>query len=258
LLLIVSATYVFCAVQAARKPRLGQPPPGPPGLGKPRLLDGGDGLWLVVADAPPSRYGEDAVRRGLHDLKWLSRCAVGHEAVVEHWLRAGALVPMKLFTIFENDFRAVTEVGRRRRDIDRSLARLAGRREWGVRIRAVSGAGSARIRGARSTTHVSGTSYLAAKRQRHQAAREQLARSRSQMNDAFNALAAVSDDAQRHPPPAAGAETTRLALDAAFLVSNRTAARFRIVVRRLARQLRSAGYGVELTGPWPPYNFVDA
>jgi hypothetical protein len=222
------------------------------------LLDGGAGLWLVVADAPLSRYGEESVQRGLQDLKWLSRCAVGHEAVVEHWLRAPAVVPMKLFTIFENDFRAVTEIGRRRRDIERSMARVAGRREWGVRIRVAPGSRAGRTRTLRPSRRVSGASYLAAKRQMHSAAREQLARSRTQMNDAFDTLAGVSDDAQRHPPAAGGADTTRLALDAAFLVKIRTAARFRATVRRLARQLRSEGYGVELTGPWPPYNFIEA
>jgi hypothetical protein len=165
---------------------------------------------------------------------------------------------MKLFTIFENDFRAVTEIGRRRRDIDRSIARVAGRREWGVRIRVVHGARGGRTRPAGPARRVSGASYLAAKRQMHTAAREQVARSRAQMNDAFNTLAAASDDAQRHPPAAAGADTMRLALDAAFLVTTRTAARFRATVRRLARRLRSEGYGVELTGPWPPYNFIEA
>ena len=59
------ATYVYCAVQAHRKPNLGRAPSGPPGLGEHRLLDGGRGLWLVVADAPLSRYGEPSIQRGL-------------------------------------------------------------------------------------------------------------------------------------------------------------------------------------------------
>src|SRR5438045_457998 len=133
------ATYVYCAVQARRKPDLRRAPAGLPGLGQHRLLDGGGDLWLVVADAPVSRYGEASIQRGLRKLSWLSRCAVAHEAVVEHFLRAPAVVPMKLFTIFENDFRALAEIGRKRQQLDRSMRRVAGRREWGVRIRAVPG-----------------------------------------------------------------------------------------------------------------------
>ncbi len=247
------ATYVYCAVQAHRKPGLGRAPSGPPGLGKHRLLDGGRGLWLVVADAPLSRYSEASIQRGLHDLKWLSRCAVAHEAVVEYCLRARAVVPMKLFTIFESDFRALAEIGRKRQQLDRSMRRVAGRREWGVRIRAVPGSGA--VRPVREVT--TGASYLAAKKQARDATRELAARGQSRMNRAFAALAALAADAQRHPPPAGGEQKTRLLLDAAFLVETRGIARFRAATRHLARDLGRDGYGVEVTGPWPPYNFIE-
>jgi hypothetical protein len=250
------ATYVYCAVQAYRKPSLGRAPSGPPGLGKLRLLDGGRGLWLVVADAPLPRYGEASIQHGLHDLKWLSRCAVAHEAVVEYCLRARAVVPMKLFTIFESDVRALAEIGRKRRQLDRSLRRVAGRREWGVRIRAVPGSGVVRpARPVRTVT--TGASYLAAKKEARDATRELAVRGQSRVNRAFAALAALAVDAERHPPPAGGEQKTRLLLDAAFLVGTRGIARFRAVTRRLARELGRDGYGVEVTGPWPPYNFIE-
>jgi hypothetical protein len=256
----MSATYIYCAVRARPKPRLGRPPAGLPGLGKQRLLDAGDDLWLVAADAPLSRYGEASIQRGLHDMKWLSRCAVGHEAVVEHWLCEPAVVPMKLFTIFENDFRAVTEIGRRRAEVDRSLTRVAGRREWGVRIRMVPASAAdaagkrARTAAARART---GASYLAAKREVRDSARELAALAQARVSDAFATLAALSVDAQRHPPPAGGAQNTRLLLDAAFLVAISGTPRFRQAAQRLARGLGKDGYGVEVTGPWPPYNFIE-
>jgi hypothetical protein len=250
------ATYVYCAVQADRKPSLSRAPSGPPGLGEPRLLDGGRGLWLVVADAPLSRYGEASIQRGLHDLEWLSRCAVAHEAVVEYCLRAQAVVPMKLFTIFENDVRALAEIGRKRAQLDRSLRLVAGRREWGVRIRAVPlPGGPASVRPSKRVK--TGASYLAAKKQAQDATRELAANGHARVNRAFATLAALAADAQRHPPAAGGAQTTRLLLDAAFLVANRGIARFRSATRRMARDLSRDGYAVEVTGPWPPYNFIE-
>lgn len=252
------ATYVYCAVQAPRKPSLRHLPPGPPGLGTHRLLDAGGHLWLVVADAPLSRYGEEQIRRGLHDMKWLSRCAVGHEAVVERCLRARAVVPMKLFTIFENDFRAATEIERQRDEIDASMKRVAGRREWGVRVRALPSSGLApKGRARRAPAGRTGASYLTAKKHVRDAAREMAARARTRVNRGFSTLAALSADARRHAPPA-GAESARLLLDAAFLVTIRGTARFRAATRRLARSLSRNGYGVEVTGPWPPYNFIES
>lgn len=250
------ATYVYCAVQALRKPNLGRAPSGPPGLGAHRLLDAGHGLWLVVADAAPSRFGEASIQRGLHDLKWLSRCAVAHEAVVEYFVRARAVVPMKLFTIFESDSRALAEIARTRQQLDRSIGHVAGGREWGVRIRAVPNPGAPRP--ARRLKKVeTGASYLAAKKQARDTTRERAERGRVRVERAFTALAALSVDVRRHPPPPGGAQSTRLLLDAAFLVRNPVAARFRTATRQLARDLRDVGYGVEVTGPWPPYNFIE-
>ncbi len=254
------ATYVYCAVQAHRKPNLGRGPSGPPGLGKCRLLDGGCGLWLIVADAPLPRYGEASIQHRLHDMTWLSRCAVAHEAVVEYCLRARAVVPMKLFTIFENDLRALAEIGRKRQQLDRSMRRVAGNREWGVRIRVVPGSGVVRLaRPARTAKAVTtGASYLVAKKQARDATRELTERGQARVNRAFATLAALAVDAQRHPPPAGGEQKTRLLLDAAFLVGTRRIARFRAATRRLARDLGRDGYGVEVTGPWPPYNFIES
>ena len=251
------ATYVYCAVQSRRKPHFRHLPPGPPGLGAHRLLDAGGDLWLVVADAPLSRYGEEPIRSGLRDMKWLSRCAVGHEAVVEHCQRARAVVPMKLFTIFENDFRAATEIERQRGEIDASMKRVAGRREWGVRVRAIPPSGlPPKGRPRQAPGGRTGASYLTAKKQVRDAAREMAARAQTRVNRAFSTLAALSADARRHTPPA-GAESARLLLDAAFLVAIRGTARFRAATRRLAGSLSRDGYAVEVTGPWPPYNFIE-
>ena len=251
------ATYVYCAVQALRKPNAGRAPSGPPGLGTHRLLDAGHGLWLVVADAPPARFGEASIQRGLHDLKWLSRCAVAHEAVVEYFVRARAVIPMKLFTIFESDSRALAEIARNRRaarPLDPPCRRRArmGRSHQG-RSRPVP------VRPVRPLRKIeTGASYLAAKKQARDTTRERAERGRARVERAFTALAALSVDVRRHPPPPGGAQSTRLLLDAAFLVRNPVAARFRTATRQLARDLRDDGYGVEVTGPWPPYNFIES
>src|SRR6266705_507350 len=111
--------YVYCLIGSVRRPTLARMPAGLPGLGPVRLLDTGDpnavktlrlGVlrkWLAVADAPLSRYGEETINSRLSDLDWVSRAAVAHEAVVEAFIDAAAVLPMKLFTIFTNDERAL-------------------------------------------------------------------------------------------------------------------------------------------------------
>src|SRR5258705_1842597 len=100
-------TYVYCVVADDRRPKLTRVPRGLAGMGPVRLLDVDAGLYAVVADAPLEKYGEAAINKGLTDLDWVSRAALGHEAVVEAFIDKTAILPMKLFTIFTTDDRAV-------------------------------------------------------------------------------------------------------------------------------------------------------
>jgi len=46
------ATYLYCLLRRSRAPDLSRAPAELPGLGRPRALDAGKGLWLIAADAP--------------------------------------------------------------------------------------------------------------------------------------------------------------------------------------------------------------
>jgi hypothetical protein len=239
-----TATYVYCAVQASGTPLIARMPSGLPGLGKPRLVDVGNGLWIVVGDAPLPQYGEASIARGLTDLDWVSRCAIAHESVVERWIRAQAVVPMKLFTIFESDERALAYVRQQRRRLDRIIRRVAGRCELGVRIRLASPPAPER----RPKRATSGTGYLAAKKQVRDTARDQAKRGQSHANAVFATLASKAAEAERHSPPAGGSVPSRVLLDAAFLVDTGRVEPFRAVTRRLTRELKREGFSLELTG----------
>jgi hypothetical protein len=47
-----------------------------------------------------------------------------------------------------------------------------------------------------------------------------------------------------------------LLLDAAFLVPRTRGRRFETTVGRQARKLEPKGYLISLSGPWPPYSFM--
>ena len=47
-----------------------------------------------------------------------------------------------------------------------------------------------------------------------------------------------------------------LLLDAAFLVPRSRSAQFRALVGRQSKALASHGYQLTMSGPWPPYTFI--
>jgi hypothetical protein len=238
-------TYVYCAARAARPPRLGRVR-GVPDTGAPRVLDGG-GLWLLVATARRARYDGDALAAALRDVAWVSAAAVAHDRVIGRWLGADAVVPLRPFTLFGDDARALAWARRRRRALDRLLDRVDGCVEVGVRVAIATGARTARP-AARAS---SGTDFLQRKRGARDAARVELERASAGADRVFDALAAHARVALEQPLAAGG-----LLLDAAYLVPVRQLPRFRSRVAALERAGRGDGVRIAVTGPWPPYNFV--
>jgi len=252
-----TATYLYCLVRSAREPSLRAAPAGLPGAGRPRAIDAGGGLWLVAAAAPLERYGEKPIERGLRDLAWVSSVAVPHEAVVEHVAKNGTVVPMKLFTLFRSDTRALEHVAKRRKRIDRLLERIEGREEWGLRVLLDE---TAALRRAREEARAvgpgaPGAAFLLRKKKEHDLAREVMEHARDRADGLFELLAVQADDARRRPPPP-GEVGKRVLLDAAFLLQRRKAKAFQTKVRAEAKKLADRDYQLTLTGPWPAYNFV--
>lgn len=253
------ATYLYCLVRADREPGLAGAPPGLPGCSPPRALAAGDGLWLVVSGAPLPEYGGEEIQNRLSDLSWVSDRALAHEAVVEHFTEAGAVLPLKLFTLFSSAERALAYVRENRERIDRSLDRVAGRVEWGVRIRL----DDARAREvlalemSREGKPSAGTAFLLRKKLEQDAARELAARLRSEMDETFTELAVGAAEALRREPAASPEQGGRLLLDAAFLVPSGQSGEFEARVERCAARLAPRACEVTLTGPWPPYHFVE-
>jgi len=252
-----TATYLYCLVRSAREPSLRAAPAGLPGAGRPRAIDAGGGLWLVAADAPLERYGEKPIEQGLRDLAWVSSVAVPHEAVVEHVAKSGTVVPMKLFTLFRSDTRALEHVAKRRKRIDRLVERIEGREEWGLRVLLDE---TAALRRARDEAQAvapgaPGAAFLLRKKKEHDLAREVIEHARDRADGLFELLAVQADDARRRPPPP-GEVGKRVLLDAAFLLQRKKAKAFQTKVRAEAKKLAGRDYQLTLTGPWPAYTFV--
>ncbi|HVT61719.1 MAG TPA: GvpL/GvpF family gas vesicle protein [Thermoanaerobaculia bacterium] len=258
-----TATYVYGVVASPMAPDLSAPQfsamglAGLPGASAPRSLALGGEIRLVVADVPLSSYGSEALEAGMADLAWVSDCAVAHESMVELLARTGTVVPMKLFTLFSSDQRALVELGAQAAYLARVLERIAGCAEWGLRIlwheaRARAAAPPAAGDGG---GRASGRGFLLRKKQEQEGARELARAARHESERLYEELAGLAREARRRPPPTAEAGA-RLLLDAAFLVPVDRTSGFDGVVRRGADRLAAGACEVTLSGPWPAYNFI--
>jgi hypothetical protein len=271
-------TYVYCLIADRRRPRRRAALKGLPATGPVRLLEVVDSFrgreavgsgrkrrprglkqWLVVADAPLDRYGQEAINRGMSNLDWVSRAALAHESVIESFSGASAVLPMKLFTIFTSDSRSIAHVRARARRIDAVLKRVMKHDEWGVRV--VLDASRATRRdsnGRKGGRTVSGAAYLGWKKAQREAGVQVAARARRLVADLYDRLATQATHHSRRRATERSIPGGPLLLDAAFLVPRARASRFRSAVTRHARSLGPKGYLITLSGPWPPYSFMQA
>jgi hypothetical protein len=243
-------------VAAERRPRLDRMPRGLPGTASVRVLELDPHLWLIVTSAPSSRYGESVINRKLADLEWVSHVAMAHERVIEFFVDQPAVLPMKLFTIFASDERAVESLGGDRRRLQRLLKRVTNQREWGIRVMMNAAPRAATADSRARPRPDGGAAYLTRKKVVRDRSVEIRSRARDVVAALYDRLAARSTSAKRRAAMELQAAGVPLLLDAAFLVDRRRARAFQSVVAREQRALAKEGYRLLLTGPWPAYTFV--
>ena len=248
-----SALYAYCVVASAGTPET-DAPEGMPEASALRALGIGRHQWLLVADVPAERYGERALEAGLQDLDWVSANAVAHERVVESFLGADALLPMKLFTLFESEDSALAAMRSTAKRTRSLLRRLAGKVEHGVRVRFL--AAPAPPAPSASSTN-SGRAFLEGKKQARDTQRTAVtaARAAAKKLAAELAAAAVESKALPAPPTSSG---SGLLLDSAFLLDRDRVPAFEAILGRHGATLQGLGCEIVLTGPWPAYHFLDA
>ena len=220
-----------------------------PGAGAPRLLPIDRDIWAVVADAPLDRFAGDALQQELQDVEAISRHALAHASVIEFFFQRAPVIPLKLFTLFSSDEKAREHVRGKLASLRRMFAALGGLEEWGVRIIA----GEVEAESAR--TLASGRDYLQIKKRLHD---QTVAPSRATIRAASGALRSLGRMATKtrkdaFPPPGRGRPYVT---GASFLVKAKRREAWRKHAAKMEAALAADGHRLEMSGPWPPYQFV--
>jgi Gas vesicle synthesis protein GvpL/GvpF len=225
------------------------------------------GLVALASQVPLAEFGEESLRRNLNDLEWLERVARAHEAVLERTLETATIVPLRLCTIFEDEDGVRRMLDDQRGAFTAALDLLAGRQEWGVKLLVERETLEAAAReqlgeeGSSAEEHDSptaGGAYLQ-RRRLERRVREEADRLAVAVAEEVHArLQDWASDAVLNPPQnrdLSGHEGEML-LNGAYLVETPKVERLRALVAELEDRHRALGVRLEMTGPWPPYNFV--
>lgn len=259
--------YVYCIAESTTVSQL-------PAGSLPAAIEEDAGIeWIsvstlaaLVSRVPETSYAEEPLAEHLTDATWTAIRAMRHEAVVEYVAKRVTTIPLRFGTIYLERSGIETMLAEDDHELGLIIEQLRGREEWGVNVY------SDRAVLLSSITSVSpvlrelvekaekappGQSYLMQKKidaMRVDEARASLNRIVDQIEEK---LKEQSDDGQRLR--ILKVETTEhgeLKAKFAFLVKRSGFEEFRDAAERLAQEFQPAGIRLELTGPWPVYNFV--
>ena len=240
-----AAWYVYGVVSATTQPEgtgIGARPV--------ELVPEGD-VAALVSVVPADEFGEASLLERLNDRSWLERTAREHEDTLERALARTTVVPFRLCTVYESREHVVEFLSAHGPALAGLLQRLEGRIELGVKAYFAGAAAP------EPDEPQSGREYLL-RRQREREAAEAAARFKAESAQASHeVLAAAAEEARANPPqpPELSGRADEMLLNGAYLV-RRDDGRLAEAVAELESRFGPRGVTYELTGPWPPYNFV--
>lgn len=218
-----------------------------------------DDLAALASPVDLADFGEEALRRNLEHLPWLEAAARTHHRVIAEAAHAGAVVPLRLATVYRTKAGLADMLVRHRAGFQLAFDRIVGRSEWGVKAYAAT----TDRPGSEATTELrsergSGARYLSQRKAQLAASEDSRKVAVASARDVHALLSSMSVATDLHEPqdPQLSGRRDRMIMNGTYLVDDQASGEFAAAVQDAA-----AGYPalrVELTGPWPPYSFAAA
>jgi hypothetical protein len=240
---------------------------GAPGVESDREVDlvrDGD-LVAVVSAVPLSEYSDDRLREHLNDIDWVERVARAHERVLDQTLERATILPLRLCTLYRDRDGVRRMLREQKPTLLEELSELEGHREWGAKVfvdqerladalEAAPG-GEAPEPGEHRSA---GVEYMARLGRDRQASERLQEIGDSVVEEIHAALEAIADKARTNPlqRPELHGRAEQMLLNGAYLVSRQREQELAQTADSLRERWSASGFELELTGPWPPYNFV--
>jgi hypothetical protein len=226
----------------------------------------GEGILAAVVSAVPrADYDGDGLGVRLSDPSWMASRAMRHQQVAEHFAARTSLVPLRFGSIYFQREPIRRMLAERQAELLAILERLRGREEWGIniigdRVRLIEAVSSLsprlRTLEEQAANASPGQSYLVRKKISAIRADEAATEGRRLIAQAERKLKAASDSAVRLHVLKGETGEGEIAAKFAFLVTRARFAEFRAIAEQLAEEYGALGFRLELTGPWPAYNFA--
>ena len=256
-----AGVYLFCFACPAVLPAIGGP-----GLEDTRGVscEVADGVVAVIAPVNVEEYSGPASEANLRDLAWMAPKAFHHETVIERVMRGSPVLPARFGTIFASPESLTRFLERHHLAISRFLESITGKEEWAVKVVLERSKAEKRLLEADDRflrlPSSPGIRYMQLQRLRADVGRAVASWSGTVVHAIGKELESEAVDVRAMKPRSLGAPEKMFEEIAnwAFLLRRETVEHFRERVEHVGARYREQGVHLEVSGPWPPYNFCPA
>jgi hypothetical protein len=247
------------------------------------MIRGGEALWvsggdsrLYVVESPlasavvekvsAEQFSAAAVEAGLQSLEWVVPLARRHQNIVEQVAQCAPVIPARLCTLFSDVSALERYLERNGKQLHKMLDSLHSLQEWSIklycnqdRLRSVLAAADPRAQRLIACATSPGQAFIA--RKRRDSFVDDLAQVRleSVASEVIQAVKETADEARERPlmSETFTGRSVPMSLNIAALVSEHRVRRLTESLSALDRSFKPEGFEIAVSGPWPPYSFVD-
>jgi len=249
--------YVYCFARPDHVRQVHQPGVGN-GNGVSTLIH--NDVAVVFSEVPLAEFSAE----NMQDPSWLVPRAYQHEQVIEEVMSQSAVLPVRFGAVFSSRDALTSLVARKAEAISEFLTRVAGKAEWAVKGFADMGQAEAwllrsdpaLVQQQEALLVSPGVRYLRERRMRADVQNHLKLWRRTVAGQVQQELQEMAEDVRSLPlaaPDDSGEQ--EMVLNCAFLLLNHRSNNFRAEVRDVESWYAEQGLRLQVTGPWPPFNF---
>jgi hypothetical protein len=187
------------------------------------------------------------LQQNMQNLEWLAACSIRHQKVLSEIGEVTQVLPARFGTVFLSPDSLLADFREKLPNLETVFRRIADADEWGIKI-----FGTAQSRTIAAVSASSGIDYL---KQKSAALQSSSAARRDEEAEAFGEeLAGLSEASV--PGGKASSGQPGLLWSASFLVKRSQKKRFDQLLKKYAERW-SGSRRIDVSGPWPPYSFVN-
>jgi hypothetical protein len=245
--------------------RAALPPPLEPD--RPLSMIAAATLAALVSSVPLDQYGEGQFESRLKDPLWAAEKVMRHQAVNAFFGEAGPVAPLRFGVIYTGAKNVEAMVRDRADALSAALDRVEGCEEWALNVYVDRAALAKKITKIspklvelreRAKSSSKGQAYLLEKQAERLRAGEVKTHLRQIVEEIASSLRPLAKDMKRMTPGEHEVkDSPALAAKVVYLTPKTNVNDFKKEAKKTAGNYGAFGFRLELTGPWPPYNFVE-